>query len=109
MIRSELIARIAEQNPHLYAKDVEAVVATILKAMAAALTRGDRVELRGFGAFATKKKAARDGRNPKSGTFVAVEAKRTIAFKPSKTMQARLNLEPASFIPGAKQLPRAVR
>ena len=93
MIRSELIMRVAAQNPHLYAKDVEAVVATILDTMADALARGDRVELRDFGSFSTREIAGRIGRNPRTGTSVVVEAKRHIAFRPGKTMRKRLNLE----------------
>ena len=93
MIRSELVARIAEQNPHLYAKDVEAVVVTILDTMADALARGDRVELRGFGAFDTKPLLERAARNPKTGAAVTVGAKKRIAFKPGKGMQDRLNLD----------------
>src|ERR1700710_2677283 len=91
MIRSELVARIAEQNPHLYAKDVEAVVVTILDTIADALARGDRVELRGFGAFDTKPLLERAARNPKTGAAVTVGAKKRIAFKPGKGMQDRLN------------------
>ncbi|WP_342111254.1 integration host factor subunit beta [Methylobacterium sp. SI9] len=95
MIRSELVARIAAQNPHLYAKDVEAVVDAILDRMSAALADGDRVELRDFGTFAIRDREARTGRNPRSGQSVAVPAKRVIHFKPGKTLRARLNLRPA--------------
>ncbi|MCJ2063215.1 HU family DNA-binding protein [Methylobacterium sp. J-088] len=92
MIRSELVARIAAQNPHLYAREVEGVVDTILDRIASALADGDRVELRGFGAFSTRRTKARAGRNPRSGDRVQVAAKTTIQFNPSKTMKARLNL-----------------
>ncbi|MCJ2084874.1 integration host factor subunit beta [Methylobacterium sp. E-005] len=92
MIRSELVARIAAQNPHLYAKDVEAVVDAILDRITEALADGDRVELRDFGTFATKERRARTGRNPRSGQSVAVAAKQAIQFKPGKTLRARLNL-----------------
>ncbi|QGY03549.1 integration host factor subunit beta [Methylobacterium mesophilicum SR1.6/6] len=91
MIRSELITRIAKQNPHLYAKDVEAVVSVILAQIAAALTSGDRVELRDFGSFATKELQGRTARNPKTGAVVSVETKLSIAFKPGKAMRVRLN------------------
>ncbi|MBE7180899.1 MAG: integration host factor subunit beta [Terriglobus roseus] len=67
MIRSELVARIAKQNPHLYARDVEQVVSAILDRMIAALADGDRVELRGLGAFSTRETRARVSRNPRSG------------------------------------------
>ena len=92
MIRSELVARIATRNPHLYAKDVEWVVDAILDRMADALADGDRVELRDFGAFAVRDREARTGRNPRSGRMVAVAAKRSVHFKPGKAMRARLNL-----------------
>lgn len=95
MIRSELVARVAAQNPHLYAKDVEAVVDAILGRMTDALADGDRVELRDFGSFATKETRAHTGRNPRTGEVVAVGAKRSIQFKPGKAMRARLNLMPA--------------
>ncbi|MGU3664570.1 HU family DNA-binding protein [Methylobacterium sp. A49B] len=93
MIRSELVARIAEQNPHLYARDVERVVDAILDRMVAALTNGDRVELRGFGAFSVRETKARIARNPRSGASVQVPAKTHIHFVPSKLMKARLNRE----------------
>ncbi|MBE7158133.1 MAG: integration host factor subunit beta [Rhodospirillales bacterium] len=93
MIRSALITRIAEQNPHLYAKDVEAVVSVILNTVTEALARGDRVELRDFGAFSINELQGRTARNPRTGAIVEVVAKRTIAFKPGKAMRARLNRE----------------
>ncbi|MCJ2016686.1 integration host factor subunit beta [Methylobacterium sp. E-065] len=95
MIRSELVARIAAQNPHLYAKDVEAVVDAILGRMTDALADGDRVELRDFGSFGTKEFGARTGRNPRTGQAVTVAAKRNVQFKAGKAMRARLNLMPA--------------
>jgi integration host factor subunit beta len=91
MIRSELVARIVEQNPHLRARYVEAMVATIFNTVAAALARGDRVELRGFGAFAVRETDARTGRNPLTGKAIAVKAKRHVIFRPGKTIQDRLN------------------
>ncbi|MCJ2065881.1 integration host factor subunit beta [Methylobacterium sp. J-088] len=95
MIRSELVARIAAQNPRLYAKDVEAVVDAILNRIATALVDGDRVELRDFGSFATKETCAYAGRNPRTGEVVAVAAKQSIQFRPGKAMRVRLNLMPA--------------
>ena len=95
MIRSELVARIAKQNPHLYTKEVEAAVTTILNTMAGALTRGDRVELRDFGSFATKEVAERAARNPRTGTVVTATAKRVVQFKLGKGMRDRLNREKA--------------
>ena len=90
MIKSELIERIAEQNPHLYQRDVEAIVNAILDTITTALAQGDRVELRGFGVFAVKKRDARTGRNPRNGTKVAVPEK--IAIKTGRDMHLRLNL-----------------
>ena len=104
MIRSELVARIAEQNPHLHARQIEAVVDTILDAVAAALADGNRVELRGFGAFTLKKTEARTSRNPGSGASVAVPAKAHVQFRPSKGMRVRLNLEKVDPDQEAEQL-----
>ncbi|MEN3214066.1 integration host factor subunit beta [Methylorubrum populi] len=93
MIKSELILRLVEQNPHLYARDVEAVVNTILETITAAMERGDRVELRGFGAFSVKHREARQGRNPRSGAAVAVEAKTAPVFRPGKELRLKLQDE----------------
>jgi integration host factor subunit beta len=91
MIKSELIERIAEQNPHLYQRDVEVIVNAILDTITTALARGDRVELHGFGMFRVKRRDARAGRNPRDGTKVAVSEKVVPAFKPSQDMHRRLN------------------
>ena len=91
MIRSELVERVAAQNPHLYARDVEAVVSAILGRVAEALVAGDRVELRDFGSFTVKRREARHGRNPRTGAKVDVAAKADVRFKPGKRMHARLN------------------
>ncbi|MFT0891263.1 integration host factor subunit beta [Pseudochelatococcus sp. G4_1912] len=91
MIKSELVLRIAEQNPHLYQRDVENIVNAILEEITRALTRGDRVELRGFGAFSVKKRDARVGRNPRTGETVDVDAKMIPVFKTGKEMRMRLN------------------
>ena len=96
MIRSELVARIAEQNPRLYAREVETAVATILDLIATTLASGDRVELRDFGSFTTRELEGRTARNPRTGAIVTVMAKRSIAFKPGKAMRTRLNLEPTA-------------
>ena len=91
MIRSELVAKIAAANPHLYQRDVESVVNAILDSITDALARGDRVELRGFGAFAVKNRPARVGRNPRTGESVSVCEKVVPMFKSGKEMRARLN------------------
>jgi len=91
MTKSELIHRIAEQNPHLYHKDVERIVGTIFDEVGQALSRGDRVELRGFGAFSVKRRDARVGRNPRTGTAVAVTEKYIPFFKTGKQLRERLN------------------
>ena len=91
MIKSELVLRIAEQNPHLYEKDCEAVVNAILGKIADALTAGERVEIRGFGSFSVKDLRARQGRNPRTGESVAVKEKKAVAFRPGKEMKQRVN------------------
>ena len=91
MIKSELVLKISEQNPHLYQRDVENIVNAILNTIADALARGDRVELRGFGAFSVKKREARTGRNPRTGETVSVSEKVIPVFKTGKEMRARLN------------------
>jgi integration host factor subunit beta len=92
MIKSELVLKIAAQNPHLYQRDVENVVNAILDTISDALARGDRVELRGFGAFSVKKREARNGRNPRTGEAVSVCEKSIPVFKTGKEMRKRLNL-----------------
>ena len=90
MTRSELIARIAQRRG-LYQRDVERVVATVFDEVSEALSRGDRVELRGFGAFSVKHRDARTGRNPRTGAAVAVDAKAVPFFKTGKQLRERLN------------------
>jgi integration host factor subunit beta len=91
MIKSELVQHIASQNPHLYQRDVENIVNAILGEITAAMARGDRVELRGFGAFSVKHRPARTGRNPRTGAHVSVEQKSVPFFKTGKEMRERLN------------------
>jgi integration host factor subunit beta len=93
MIRSELIAKLAEDNPHLFQRDVERIVNTIFDEITTAMARGERVELRGFGAFSVKKRDARTGRNPRTGETVAVEEKAVPFFKAGKLLRDRLNGE----------------
>jgi len=91
MTKSELITYITEQNPHLYLRDVERIVTTIFDEISSALSRGDRVELRGFGAFSVKQRGARIGRNPRTGAAVSVPAKRVPYFKTGKQLRNMLN------------------
>lgn len=93
MTKSELIQRIAEQNPHLYLRDVERIVATIFDEITATLASGDRVELRGFGTFTVRQREARTGRNPRTGEAVEVDAKQVPFFKCGKELRERLNGE----------------
>jgi integration host factor subunit beta len=95
MTKSELIARLAARNPHLYQRDVERIVATVFDQISKALATGDRVELRGFGAFSVKKREPRTGRNPRTGEQVAVASKRVPYFKTGKDLRDRLNKEAA--------------
>lgn len=91
MIRSELIQKIADENPHLYQRDVERIVNTIFDEIIEAMARGDRVELRGFGAFSVKRRDARLGRNPRTGESVDVDQKHVPFFKTGKLLRDRLN------------------
>lgn len=91
MIKSELIEKLASENPHLFQRDLENVVNSILDAVGDALARGDRVELRGFGAFSVKNRAPRVGRNPRTGAKVAVGEKFVPQFKAGKEIRERLN------------------
>jgi integration host factor subunit beta len=91
MTKSELIQRIAELNPHLYHRDVERIVSTILEEISEALAEDNRVELRGFGAFSVKRRDARVGRNPRTGEAVQVAEKHIPFFKTGKQLRERLN------------------
>jgi integration host factor subunit beta len=91
--KSELIQKIADQNPHLYLRDVERIVGTIFDEITHALVSGNRVELRGFGAFSVRQRDARTGRNPRTGESVDVEAKHVPFFKCGKELRERLNQE----------------
>ncbi len=91
MLRSELIAKLAEENLDLRPEDLERVVGVILDEIADALSRGDRVELRGFGAFSVRQRKARTGRNPRTGEAVEVDAKSVPFFRPGKELRARVN------------------
>lgn len=91
MIKSELIQRIAAANPHLFQRDIERIVQVMFDEIVAALSRGDRVELRGFGAFTVKHRAPRTGRNPRTGASVSVSEKFVPFFKTGKELRERLN------------------
>jgi integration host factor subunit beta len=91
MTKSELIAKLAEQNPDLYHRDIEQLVTTVLDTISDALAAGDRVELRGFGAFSVRHHKARKGRNPRTGEAVEVASKTVPFFKMGKGMRERLN------------------
>ena len=91
MTKSELVQKLSEANPHRYQRDVELIVTAIFDEIAAALVRGDRVELRGFGAFSVKRRDARVGRNPRTGDSVSVAEKHIPFFKTGKQLRDRLN------------------
>ena len=106
MIKSDLIQRISSQNPHLYQRDIEKIINAILDEIIEALRRGDRVELRGFGAFSAKVRRARQGRNPRTGAVVPVAQKAVAFFKTGKEMRARLNLEAGPIVASASDFTR---
>jgi integration host factor subunit beta len=91
MTKSDLIKRLADANPHLYLRDIERIVGTVFEEISAALSRGDRVELRGFGAFSVRSRGERVGRNPRTGDEVAVPNKVVPYFKTGKELRERLN------------------
>ena len=93
MTKSELIQRLADQNPNLFRRDIERIVSTIFDEISDALHRGGRVELRGFGAFSVKERAERVGRNPRTGKSVNVEKKFVPFFKAGKDLRDRLNAD----------------
>ncbi len=93
MTKSEMIQRIADQNPHLYLRDVERIVNTVFDQITEALANGDRVELRGFGAFSARRRQARTGRNPRTGESVSVDEKQVPFFKCGKELRERLNTD----------------
>ncbi len=91
MIKSQLVAKLAAENPHLSKADVERVVSTVLDSIVGSLERGGRVELRGFGAFSVRPRPAREGRNPRTGGQVSVRARWAPFFKSGKELRERLN------------------
>jgi integration host factor subunit beta len=107
MIKSELIARIAAANPHLFHRDIEKIVNVIFDEIVSALARGDRVELRGFGAFTVKHRPPRLGRNPRTGASVKVEEKFVPFFKTGKELREKLNAKPPKRVEKKADKPRA--
>lgn len=105
MIKSQLIQRVASDNPHLYHKDIERIVNVIFDEIIEAMVRGDRVELRGFGAFTVKQRAPRLGRNPRTGASVQVQEKRVPFFKTGRELRLRLN--PGEESASGAEQPRA--
>jgi integration host factor subunit beta len=99
MLQSDLVRRIAGQNPHLALKDAEKIVNAILDAIVVGMTRGDRVEIRGFGVFSVRQRKARPGRNPRTGVAVQVEEKAVPHFKAGKELSERLNRQPTQGSP----------
>lgn len=93
MIRSELVQKLVQENPGLSVREVEKIVAVFFDEVVDRLTADGRVELRGFGAFSTRARDGRTGRNPRTGETVDVEPKRVPYFKPGKEMRARLNVD----------------
>ena len=91
MIRSELLKKLENENPDLKAEEVEKIVDIFFNQIIDRLANGGRVELRGFGAFSTRERAPRKGRNPRTGESVDVPAKRAPYFKPGKEVRQRLN------------------
>ena len=91
MTKSELIQRLAKQYPHLYQRDIELLVNTVLGEISTALAEGNRVELRGFGAFSVRKRDARAARNPKNGAIVNIGSRQAIYFRTGKELRERIN------------------
>ncbi|UYY78911.1 integration host factor subunit beta [Sphingomonas sp. R1] len=92
MIRSELVQLLVQDNPGLSLREVEQIVSIFFDEIVGRLSEDGRVELRGFGAFSTRAREARQGRNPRTGESVEVDAKRVPYFKPGKEMRVRLNM-----------------
>ena len=103
MIKSELIQKIANANLHLFHRDIEKIVNVLFEEIVSAMARGDRVELRGFGAFTVKHRAPRTGRNPRTGTTVSVGEKFVPFFKTGKELRERLNDKPVSGVKAGRK------
>ena len=105
MTKRELIEAVANARPHLPRRDVETLVNAVFKTLSEALTRGERIEIRGFGSFIVKRRNAREGLNPKTGEAVSVAAKRVPFFKAGKELKLRVDRKPADGAPGATPTP----
>jgi integration host factor subunit beta len=107
MIKSQLVARLTQRYPHLYHRDLERIVSTVLDEISQALAKAHRVELRGFGAFSVKSRPARVGRNPRTGASVTVGEKRSPFFRTGKELRERLNIAapPSQSSPSSSREP----
>jgi integration host factor subunit beta len=105
MIKSELVKRIVAKNPHLHPRDVKKIVNAMFGEITAAMVRGDRVEVQGFGVFSIRVRRARTGRNPRTGARVSVEKKSVPFFSTRKEMRARLNRSAGEPAAVANELP----
>lgn len=90
MTKADLIEEVCHTG-HLTRKESEAVIETVFESIVDSLRAGDKIEIRGFGSFRTRQRAARTGRNPKTGEPVAVPARRVPFFKPSKELKDGIN------------------
>lgn len=106
MTKSELIARLAERNQRLVARDADEAVKTILDAMSAALAEGNRIEIRGFGSFSVNRRSPRVGRNPRSGESVMIPEKRVPHFKPGKALREQVDARTAEILGREPKAPK---
>lgn len=97
MTKSELMAKMAEKQPHLLIKDVELAVNSVVESMTAALANGERIEIRGFGGFSVNQRQARVGRNPKTGDAVQVPSRYMLHFKPGLDLREKVNASRTIF------------
>jgi integration host factor subunit beta len=109
MLRSELVARLQAEYPDMRAQEVESMVEVVLDEIVRALEKGDRVELRGFGAFSVRRRAARQGRNPRTGAAVKVAAKNVPFFKPGKELRAKVDARPKAKAPRRAKTGKSAR
>jgi integration host factor subunit beta len=91
MTRAELIDRLAQQQPHLSASDIELAVKALLDQLSATLARGERIEVRGFGSFAVRHREPRVARDPRTGAPVPLDTRHVPYFRPGKELRERVN------------------